>query len=152
MIQQGQVFKLKTRGADGRPLWAYRYRLDGRSSARPQVGGFATRAEAEEVLRKTLARLRPGGCAATMTLTELVEEYLGVHQAAPVTIAKLRWLLGKVTSVLGHVKLADLSAKDIYDWRQTVPEGHRFEATQALRQVLRRAVGVAQRQSGEAGA
>jgi hypothetical protein len=32
VIQQGQVFKLKARGADGRPLWAYRYRLDGRAS------------------------------------------------------------------------------------------------------------------------
>jgi hypothetical protein len=52
MIQQGQVFKLTARGADGRPLWAYRYRLDGRGSARPQVGGFASRAEAEEALRK----------------------------------------------------------------------------------------------------
>ena len=48
MIQQGQVFKLKARGADGRPLWAQRYRLDGRGSARPQVGSFASRAEAEE--------------------------------------------------------------------------------------------------------
>jgi integrase len=140
VIQQGQVFKLTARGADGRPLWAYRYRLDGRGSARPQVGGFASRAEAEEALRKALARLRPGGCAATTTLADLVEEYLGMHQGEPVTIAKLRWLLGKAMSVLGHVKLADLSAKDIYAWRQTVPEGHRFEATQALRQVLRRAV------------
>ena len=48
MIQQGQVFKLKTRGADGRWLWAYRYRLEGRGSTRPQVGGFATREEAEK--------------------------------------------------------------------------------------------------------
>jgi integrase len=52
----------------------------------------------------------------------------------------LRWLLGKATAVLGPVRLADLSAKDVYAWRQTVPEGHRFEATQAIRQVLRRAV------------
>jgi integrase len=140
VIQQGQVFKLKARGTDGRQLWAYRHRVDGRGSSRPQIGGFASRAEAEEALRKALARLRPGGCAATMTLSDLVEEYLGVHQGEPVTIAKLRWLLGKATSVLGHVKLADLSARDIHAWRQTVPEGHRFEATQALRQVLRRAV------------
>src|SRR5581483_4970104 len=48
VFQHGQVFKLKTRGADGQPLWAYRYRLDGRGSVRRQVGGFATRAEAEE--------------------------------------------------------------------------------------------------------
>ena len=140
MIQQGQVFRLKARGADGRPLWAYRYRLDGRRSARPQVGGFASRAEADEALRKALARLRPGGCAATMTLADLVDEYLGMHQAEPVTIAKLRWLLGKATATLGAVRLADLSPKEIYAWRQTVPEGHRFEATQALRQVLNRAV------------
>lgn len=114
MIQQGQVFKLKARGADGRRLWAYRYRLDGRESARPQVGGFASRAEAEEALRRVLARLRPGGCAATMTLSDLVEEYLGMHQVEPVTIAKLRWLLGKATSTLGSSRLADLSARDIY--------------------------------------
>lgn len=29
MVQQGQVFKLKTKGADSKPLWAYRYRLQG---------------------------------------------------------------------------------------------------------------------------
>ena len=37
MIQQGQVFKLKTRGRDGQPLGRYRYRLEGRSSERQQV-------------------------------------------------------------------------------------------------------------------
>jgi integrase len=36
--------------------------------------------------------------------------------------------------------LADLSPKDVYAWRLTIAEGHRFEATQALRQVLNRAV------------
>jgi hypothetical protein len=47
VIQQGQVFKLKAKSADGQPLWAYRYRLEGRGLARPQVGGFASRAGAE---------------------------------------------------------------------------------------------------------
>jgi len=63
-----------------------------------------------------------------------------MHQAAPVTIAKLRWLLGKATAVLGDVRLADLSLQQVYAWRSPVPEGHRFEATQALRQVINRAV------------
>ena len=58
MIQQGQVFKLKTKGPNGQPLWAYRYRLEGRSSERPQAGGFATRAEAEKALRNVLDRGR----------------------------------------------------------------------------------------------
>jgi hypothetical protein len=140
MIQQGQVFKLKAKGPEGQPLWAYRYRIEGRGSERPQVGGFATRAEAEKALRKGLDRFGPGGGRATITLTGFVDEYLEMHQAAPVTIAKLRWLLGKATAVLGEKRLADLSPRDVYAWRFSVPEGHRFEATQALRQVLNRAV------------
>jgi len=106
VIQQGQVFKLTAKGTDGQPLWAYRYRLEGRSSARPQVGGFATRAEAQKALRKALDRVGPGRGGA-ITLAELVEEYLELHQAEPVTIAKLRWLLGKATSTLGEKKIAD---------------------------------------------
>lgn len=140
MIQQGQVFKLKAKAADGQPLWAYRYRLEGRGSARPQVGGFASRADALKALDKVLERLGPGGRAATITLAELVDEYLEMHQAERVTIAKLRWLLGKATAALGDLRLAELSPKDVYAWRLTIPEGHRFEATQALRQVLNRAV------------
>jgi len=107
----------------------------------PQVGGFATRAEAEKALRKVIDRLGPGGGRATITLAEFVEEYLEMHQASPITISKLRWLLGKATAKLGETRLADLSPRDVYAWRMTVPEGHRFEATQALRQVLNRAVG-----------
>ena len=66
---------------------------------RPQVGGFASHAEAEKALRKVLDRLGPGGGRATITLGEFVDEYLEIHQAAPVTVAKLRWLLGKATAV-----------------------------------------------------
>jgi hypothetical protein len=128
MIQQGQVFKLKAKGADGQALWAYRYRLEGRGSARPQLGGFATRTEALKALGKVLERLGPNGRAATMTLSELVDEYLEMHQAELVTICKLRWLLAKATAALGETRLADLSPKDVYAWRLTIPEGHRFEA------------------------
>lgn len=140
MIQQGQVFKLKATGVDGEPLWAYRYRVAGRGSVRRQAGGFTTRAEAQRALQNRLARLLPGGRAETLTLAEWVEEYLCAHQGERVTIAKLRWLLGKATTALGEVRLAELSPDQVSAWRLTVPEGHRFEATQALRQVLNRAV------------
>src|SRR6266540_3669195 len=140
MIQQGQVFKLKATGVDGEPLWSYRYRVAGRGSARRQVGGFTTKAEAQRALQNRLARLVPGGRAETQTLAEWVEEYLGAHQGERVTIAKLRWLLGKATVALGEVRLTELSPDQVSAWRLTVPEGHRFEATQALRQVLNRAV------------
>jgi hypothetical protein len=102
MIQQGQVFKLKATCGDGEPLWAYRYRVAGRGSARLQVGGFSTRAEAQRALQNKLARLLPGGRSATMTLGEWVEEYLHTHQGERVTVAKLRWLLGKATAALGE--------------------------------------------------
>jgi integrase len=140
VIQQGQVFKLKARSADGEPLWAYRYRAAGRGSARLQVGGFGSRAEAQRALQNRLARLVPGRRAVTLTLGEWVEEYLEAHQGERVTVAKLRWLLGKATAELGGVRLAELSPEQVCAWRLTVPEGHRFEATQALRQVLNRAV------------
>jgi integrase len=140
VIQQGQVFKLKAVCADGEPLWAYRYRVAGRGSARLQEGGFSSRADAQRALRNKLARLLPGGRSATLTLAEWVAEFLDTHQGERVTVAKLRWLLGKATAELGDVRLAELSPEQVCAWRLTVPEWHRFEATQALRQVLNRAV------------
>jgi integrase len=140
VIQQGQVFKLQATCADGEPLWAYRYRVAGRGSARLQVGGFSSKAEAQRALQNKLARLFPGGRTGTLLLGEWVAEYLDTHQGERVTVAKLRWLLGKATVELGDVPLAELSAEQVFAWRLTVPEGHRFEATQALRQVLNRAV------------
>jgi integrase len=141
ITQQGQVLKLKTRGVDGKPLWAYRYRVDGRGSARPQVGGFASQCEALQALKIALEQLhRRNGRAAQITLSELVEEYLAQHEAAPRTIAKLRWLLAKATRAFGDRRVVELRSDEIGAWRTTLSEGHRFEATQALRQVLNRAV------------
>jgi integrase len=140
VIQQGQVFKLKAKGAEGERLWAYRYRVGGRGSARLQVGGFGSKAEAQRALQNKLARLVPGRRSTTITLGEWVAEYLEAHQGERVTVAKLRWLLGKATTELGEMRLAELTPEQVCAWRLTVPEGHRLEATQALRQVLNRAV------------
>jgi integrase len=43
------------------------------------------------------------------------------------------------SSDCGDRRLSDLRSQEIAAWRMTVPPGHRFEATQALRQVLTRA-------------
>jgi hypothetical protein len=84
VVQQGQVLKLRTRGGDGKPRWAYRYRVDGRGSARPQVGGFASQGEAMQALQVALERLhRRDGRRAQMTLSVLAEEYLAQHEAEP---------------------------------------------------------------------
>ena len=65
MWQQGQVFKLKAKSTDGQPLWAYRYRLDGRGLARPlncrpEFSGFfclVVASQQVQVSRSALASL-----------------------------------------------------------------------------------------------
>src|SRR3954466_10274678 len=141
MVQQGQVLKMKTKRADGRALWAYRYRVGGRGSRRVQCGGFVSERDACEALERALERLRrANGTASTLTLAELVDEYLGQHDAQPETIEKLRWLLTKAVGEFGDRRLGELRSQEIAAWRMSIPPGHRFEATQALRQVLSRAV------------
>ena len=51
-MQQGQVFELKKRAVDGRPVWAYRYRTDGPGSRRLQRGGFSSERDAAEALER----------------------------------------------------------------------------------------------------
>ncbi len=141
MQQEGQVFRLRSQGADGGALWAYRYRTAGRGSKRIQQGGFTSERDAREAIERALERLRRSdGTAGSLTLAELVDEYLAQHDAQAETIEKLRWLLAKAVRVFGDRRLSELRSQEIAAWRMTVPPGHRFEATQALRQVLARAV------------
>jgi integrase len=141
MTQQGQVFAMKSNGPSGTPLWGYRYRTGGRGSRRVQRGGFVSERDAAESLERALERLRrANGIGSTLTLAALVDEYLAQHDALPETIEKLRWLLSKAVSEFGDQRLGQLRSQEIAAWRMTIPAGHRFEATQALRQVLGRAV------------
>src|SRR5207247_3499792 len=66
--------------------------------------------------------------------------YLGQRDGAPVTIEKLRWLLGKAVAAFGERPVAELRSEKIAAWRIALSPGYRFDATQALRQVLARAV------------
>jgi integrase len=65
---------------------------------------------------------------------------LAQHDVQPVTIEKLRYLLSKATAVFGERRIGELTSQEIAEWRMTLSPGYRFEATQALRQVLQRAV------------
>ena len=140
-MQQGQVFALHHGGGGFAPNWAYRYRVGGRGSRRVQRSGFASELAATQALERALTRLRQEqGAVETPTLSELVEAYLAQHDAEPETIEKLRWLLTKSTRSFGDLPISELRPAEIAAWRITIPRGHRFEATQALRQVLARAV------------
>src|SRR3954454_9612410 len=140
-MQQGQVFELKKRAVDGSPVWPYRYRTGGPGSRRLQRGGFSSERDAAEALERALEHLRrQKGGGSTLTLKELVEEYLAQHDAQPQTIDKLSWLLAKALLVFGGRRLSELRSQEIAAWRMTISPGHRFEATHALRQVLAGAV------------
>jgi integrase len=141
MSQTGQVFTQRSTGADGQALWGYRYRLGGRNAARLQKGGYASEHDVRQALNRALERARrSNGIARTPTLAELVDEYVTQHDAQPETVEKLRWLLSKAVGAFGDLRLGELEPQEIAAWRMTIPPGHRFEATQALRQVLARAV------------
>jgi integrase len=141
MVQQGQVFELNPKRGDGQTLWAYRYRIGGRSAKRIQSGGFASEQDARAALERALETLRRRhGSGRMLTLAELVEQYLAQHEASPVTLEKLRWLLTHAVAAFGERRLDELQPHEIATWRMTIRPGYRFEATQALRQVLRRAV------------
>src|SRR5215211_9013224 len=140
MSQQGQLIRLK-RGRDGEARWAYRYRVGGRDSKRVQRGGFASERDAAEALERELERMRrERRIARSLTLAELVEVYLAQHDVQPVTIEKLRWLLGKAVAAFGERPVAELRSEDVAAWRIALSPGYRFDSTQALRQVLARAV------------
>ena len=141
MVQQGQVLELNPGRGDGRALWAYRYRAGGRTAKRIQRGGFASEQDARAALERALEKLRRGeGRGRLLTLAELVEQYLAQHEASPVTLEKLGWLLTHSVAMFGERRLDELEPHEIAAWRMTVRPGYRFEATQALRQVLQRAV------------
>jgi hypothetical protein len=110
MSQQGQLIRLKRRGRDGEPLWAYRYRVAGRGSKRVQRGGFASEQDAAEA--------------------KLVDVYLAQHDVEPVTIEKLRWLLGKAVAAFGERPVGELRSEEIAAWRIALSPGYRFDATQ----------------------
>ena len=92
MTQQGQVIQLKSRDRGGNSLWAYRCRLAGRGSKRVQPGGFATESDARAALGLALERARRerGTPTRSLTLTELVDEYLAQHDVEPTMLGKLR--------------------------------------------------------------
>src|SRR6266511_3554377 len=141
MSQQGQLIRLKKKGRDGDPLWAYRYRVGGRESKRVQRGGFSSERDAAEALERELERLRrERRVSRSLTVAQLVEVYLAQHDVEPVALEKLRWLLGKAVAVFGERPVGEVRSEEIAAWRIALSRGYRFDATQALRQVLARAV------------
>ena len=82
----------------------------------------------------------PAARAATLTLVDFVEEYLLAHPGQRGDGCRSCAGYSEGDAELGDVRLIELTPEQVCTWRMSVPEGHRYEATQALRQVLNRAV------------
>ena len=143
MAQQGQVVRDEVE--DGRRRAALGD--TGIGSAVAARGGYSGAAspserDAGEALERALERLRrQNGSASTLTLAGARR---GVSRAARRATGDDREARAgcsrKRSRAFGDRRLGELRSQEIAAWRMTISPGHRFEATQALRQVLARAV------------
>jgi hypothetical protein len=79
-----------------------------------QRGGFSCERDAAEALERALERLRrSNGVGSTLTLKELVDEYLVQHDAEPETIDKHGWLLAKAVRAFGGRRLREFRSQEI---------------------------------------
>ena len=105
------------------------------------AGASSASRTAIDALNRELDRVRrEQRIPRSLTFAELADSNLAQHDVQPVTIEKLRYLLSKATAVFGDRKIGELTSQEIAQWRMNLSPGYRFEATQALRQVLHRAV------------
>lgn len=140
---RGTTYKLKTKGPDGRPLWAYRLHK-GKGGAK---GGFRTESEAKQALadaRDALLSQRTGTARAGLrdvTVAKLAETYVDSHTASAATLRNYRtWLASARRDAadggLGDLKVVDLTALDVTSWRKRQPERSAHYYHKALSQTL----------------
>ncbi|HEX2111996.1 MAG TPA: tyrosine-type recombinase/integrase [Gaiellaceae bacterium] len=132
-VQLGSLFRLPN------GTWAYRYR--DATGKRPQVGGFKTKGEASAALGDAIDRMRLGrNYRRSVTLAQLVDEYLAQHIAEENTLRTLRERLKYATDVFGDVPIERLLVNEIAAWRNRLPAKSAWGIHKALRQVLNYAV------------
>jgi integrase len=130
--QQGQVKKVKG------GTWSYRYYdADGK---RKQVGGFETRDKARAAVKAKLTEMKGPAPPRVLTLQQLADEFLAVHQAEPNSLAMLGYALRHSTAAFGDVGIDSLQVAELLTWRKRMPGSTAYPAVKALRQVLNYAV------------
>jgi hypothetical protein len=102
------------------------------ASGQKGKGGFQTK-DAARAWRDGLT----GAAGQRVTLADLTDRYLAVHTGAESTKKMLRWKLDKALSAFENVLPSVLTREEVERWRLALPQGHRFETTQALKQAFR---------------
>ena len=114
--------------------------VDGKERGRSEVVSHLRRMRARRSSGRSKSCARAAWSVEWAALAEFVDEYLAQHEASPVTLGKLRFLLDRAVAAFGDYRLDELDPVEIPGRRMTVRIGYWFEATEALRKVLAREV------------
>jgi integrase len=141
---------------NGAKLWRMNYRHLGRQKtlyfgAWPEVGIAAARQRRTEAKEQIAAGLDPCAekrlsriaekIAADNTFKAVAEEWLDKIERegrAPVTLEKIRWLLGMAYPMLGNLPISKVVAQDVLSVLRKVEATGRYESARRMRSVLSR--------------
>ena len=135
----------------GSKLWRFKYRIDGKEKklalgsypevglkearARRDVARQSAQAGSDPSVAKREARIANRIAAAT-TFAGIADEYIAKLEAegkAPVTIAKTRWLLTKLSPALGTRPIAEISPHELLAVLKKVERAGQRETARRLR-------------------
>jgi len=141
---------------NGAKLWRMNYRHLGRQKtlyfgAWPEVGIAAARQRRIEAKEQIAAGLDPCAerrhariaekIAADNTFKSVAEEWLDKIERegrAPVTLEKIRWLLGMAYPTIGNLPISKVVAQDVLSVLRKVEATGRYESARRMRSVLSR--------------
>ena len=126
--------------------WGVRFYDENGKRQRSGGATFATSTAAGEWLDnriKEVAALRRGDLVTPselLTVSELVDRFLELHDVDPATIKKLRTQLKHATKKFGEKRPDELRRLDLEAWRKSLSPGVRHDVFRAFRQLLAWAV------------
>jgi integrase len=72
-----------------------------------------------------------------LTVETLRDRFLRVHSGAESTKSDLRWALNKFVAVFGDQQPDEITPEELERFAASIPEGHRFEVTRAVKQMFK---------------
>jgi len=140
----------------GAKLWRMNYRYCGRQKtlhfgAWPNVGISAARDRRDEARRQLAAGLDPAAEKRVATLARkiaadnifrtIAEEWVAKNERegrAPITLDKIRWLLGMAYPMIGSLPISKISLQEVLAVLRKVEATGRYESARRMRSVLSR--------------
>ena len=141
---------------NGTKLWRMNYRHFGRQKtlyfgAWPEVGIAAARELRDEARKQLAAGLDPAAekrvkllaqkVAADNTFKTIAEEWVSKNERegrAPVTMEKIRWLLGMAYPMIGSLPISSISPQEVLAVLRKIEATGRYESARRMRSVLSR--------------